>query len=91
MAHDTVWIKRWVAGHAEEWEAEQAARFEREHACHAANCDAYHVDDTLRCDNCGDYFCAAHLTTDDRWVYCGACIDEMRADEATLAPIAIAA
>jgi len=81
MAHNKA---AWGSDHAELFEAQ----YRREHACHQGDCGA---EDTVRCDNCGDYFCAAHLTTDDRWVYCGACVDEMRADEATLAPVALAA
>jgi hypothetical protein len=77
MAHTSAWIA--------DYEQELAERYEREHACHAQGCDHYHVDDTERCDDCGDYFCAAHLTRDDRWLYCPACADAMRADEAAQA------
>ncbi len=56
------------AAHAAMIEAEEAE--ERKYSCHAHGCDAA-ADDTVKCDDCEEYFCAAHLTDG----ICAPCIE----------------
>lgn len=73
------------AAHAAMIEAEEA--YERKYSCKAHGCDAA-VEDTKQCDDCGEYFCDAHLTVDPSaahrpdgcYVYCAACVEREAAE-----------
>ena len=61
------------------------ARYEREHECHAHSDCAAALDDTRQCEDCGTYFCDAHLYDG----VCAACFAiEEQADELVFAEAA---
>jgi hypothetical protein len=72
---DTAYASGWMT------RAEEDA-YEREHACHEGKCKADPAD-THQCESCGDYYCAAHITTEvDRVYVCARCVAEEIAYEA---------
>lgn len=74
--------------YSEQADAAEARAFESVHACHHAftagrTCDEA-PEDTRRCDDCGAYFCAAHLIANGKDSYCADCETAYRAEMAQL-------